>query len=121
LHAEALAESGNSSGALASLNQVRARVGLADIGSTGNIIQAVRDERRMELALEGHRFYDLKRWGQLDEAMADFVDYNTNRSTDPYDAGNKSGELFQMHHYLFPVPQTEIDLSEGRIDQNTGY
>ena len=86
-----------------------------------NLLQEIRDERRKELALEGHRFFDLKRWDLLDEAIDDFVDYNLNRSTDPYDAGNPSGELFQMKHYLFPIPQTEIDLSQNRISQNDGY
>ena len=94
LHAEALAESGNTAGAVNSLNQVRNRVGLPDATASGDVLQAVRDERRKELALEGHRFYDLKRWGLLDEALAEFVTYNTTQSTDPYDAGNRSGELF---------------------------
>lgn len=122
IHAEAAAHNQNTTAALNSLNLVRQRVGgLPDIGPGANVLQAVMDERRKELALEGHRFFDLKRWGLLDEAITDFVDYNLNTSTDPYDAGNPSGSLFQMHHYLFPIPQTEIDLSENRIIQNDGY
>lgn len=121
LHAEAAVNNQQDAAALISANQVRARVGLPELVSGPNLLQEIRDERRKELALEGHRFFDLKRWNLLDEAIADFYDYNVNRSTDPYDGGNPSGELFQMKHYLFPIPQTEIDLSQGRIIQNDGY
>lgn len=120
LHAEAAAENGQTSLAQNSLNEVRSRVGLPDVTS-GDILNAIRSERRKELALEGHRFFDLKRWGLLDEAIEDFLDYNLNENSDPYDAGNTKGQLFQMHHYLFPIPQTEIDLSQGKIVQNPGY
>ena len=120
LHAEAAYHNNQSGIALNSVNAVRTRVGLPDV-SGGDILRAIRDERRKELAMEGHRFFDLKRWGLLDEAISDFLNYNINLSNDPYDAGNKKGTLFQVKHYLFPIPQTEIDLSEGRIIQNEGY
>ena len=123
IHAEAAANSGDEAAARNSLNQVRARVGLEEVNASGqDLLTSIRDERRMELALEGHRFYDLKRWNLLDEAIEDFVDYNLNRSNDPYDRGNPSGELFDAsRHYYFPVPQTELDLSQGNIIQNPGY
>ncbi len=123
IHAEAAANNGQDAASRISLNMVRNRVGLPDITDSGSaLMDAIRAERRKELALEGHRFYDLKRWGLLDEAISDFVDYNLNTSTDPYDAGNTSGELFDpAKHYLFPIPQSEIDLSERRIGQNPGY
>ena len=54
--------------------------------------------------------------------MADFLDYNVNSNVDPYDAGNDEGKYFNPSiHYLFPVPQAEIDLSGGIITQNPGY
>lgn len=123
LHAEAAYQNGDESSALASLNKVRARVGLDVVLATGpQLLDAIFDERRMELAMEGHRYYDLKRSDRLSDAMASFMNYNLNESTDTYDAGNDEGKYYNASiHSLFPIPQSEIDLSQGRITQNPGY
>lgn len=72
--------------------------------------------------MEGHRYYDLKRTGRLGQAMESFLEYNLNTSTDPYDAGNDEGKFFNASiHVLFAIPQSEIDLSNGVIEQNPGY
>jgi len=122
-HAEAAYHNDDESSALTSLNKVRDRVGLDDRSSSGSqLLEDIYHERRMELAMEGHRYYFLKRTDQLEQAITEFVDYNLNESTDPYDSGNPEGQLFQPGvHDLFPIPQQEIDLSEGKIDQNPGY
>lgn len=74
--------------------------------------------------MEGERFYDLRRTGRLTRALADFVDYNLNSNTD-FDAGNTSGSLFDPEkHMYFPIPQSQIDLSEGEgviLEQNPNY
>jgi hypothetical protein len=123
IHAEAAQLSGDDGGALGSLNEVRRRAGVSELDLSGNdLLEAIYAERRMELAMEGHRYFDLKRTGRLTAAMADFVDYNMNRSSDPYDAGNDKGILFEPgKHYIFPIPLTEINLSGGIIDQNPNY
>lgn len=123
MHAEAAYHNGDESAALTSLNKVRTRVGLDDILATGpQLIDAIFDERRMELAMEGHRYYDLKRSDRLSDAMASFLNYNLNESTDTYDAGNDEGKYYNAAiHSLFAIPQSEIDLSQGRITQNQGY
>ena len=76
------------------------------------------------MAMEGERFYDLKRTGRLTEAMAAFVDYNMNHNTD-FDAGNTKGALFNPDiHTVFPIPQNQIGLSEGEgveLVQNPNY
>jgi len=130
LHAEAAWHNGNSGAALTSVNEVRNRVGLAPLASAGDqLLQDIYGERRMELAMEGHRYYDLKRqagisqssFPRIKEVMEAFVTYNMNSNTD-YDAGNNKGVLFDVSvHTLFPIPQNEIDLSEGAITQNPGY
>lgn len=123
MHAEAAYHNGDEINARLSLNKVRARVGLDQINSTGiQLIEDIYKERRMELAMEGHRYYDLKRSGRLTNAMNAFLNYNLNVSTDPYDSGNDEGQFFDPNvHYLFPIPQSEIDLSGGEIIQNPGY
>ncbi|MCF8381266.1 MAG: RagB/SusD family nutrient uptake outer membrane protein [Bacteroidales bacterium] len=60
------------------------------------------DERHFELALEGHRFYDLVRTGKAEEVLGPL--------------GFKKGT-----HELMPVPLSEINISEGKISQNDGY
>jgi hypothetical protein len=123
MHAEASYQVGDEALARTSLNAVRSRVSLQSINASGpDLLQAIYDERRLELAMEGHRYYDLKRTNRLAEAMGDFLDYNLNTSTDTYDAGNDEGQFFNPAvHTLFPIPQSEIDLSGGRITQNPGY
>lgn len=123
MHAEASYQVGDEALARTSLNAVRSRVNLQAINATGpELLQAIYDERRLELAMEGHRYYDLKRTNRLAEAMEDFLNYNLNTSTDTFDAGNDEGQFFNPAvHTLFAIPQTEIDLSGGRINQNPGY
>jgi hypothetical protein len=131
LHAEAAYHNGNEGGALTSLNLVRNRMGLDPLSSSGqDLLTDIYHERRMELAMEGHRYYDLKRQQGIEqpnhprikEVMENFVNYNLNQSADPYDAGNDQGILFDVNvHTLFPIPQIEIDLSEGVIRQNPNY
>jgi hypothetical protein len=59
-------------------------------------------ERRHELALEGHRFWDLVRTGKAPEILGPL--------------GFVEGK-----HELLPIPQTEIDMSQGTLIQNTNW
>ncbi|RRA97741.1 RagB/SusD family nutrient uptake outer membrane protein [Larkinella rosea] len=92
-HAEALNELGRSADALASLNQVRARAKVANVTETNqaSLRTIIQNERRVELVYEGHRFYDLARWGQLEEKL------------------KKKGFVKGQHEY-WPVPTAELDL-----------
>ena len=96
--AEAHFQNGNVSQAQNNLNQVRSRVGIETI--TVNSIDDIFNERRLELACEGHWFFDLVRWGKAEEAIEDF----------------QLGT-----HELFPIPTLEIDLAGGNWSQNNGY
>jgi starch-binding outer membrane protein, SusD/RagB family len=67
MHAEAAAQMGDEGAALASLNRVRTRVGIPEISKSGPaLLDAIYRERRIELGLEGHRFFDLVRTGKAD-------------------------------------------------------
>jgi starch-binding outer membrane protein, SusD/RagB family len=78
--------------------------------------KALRFERRLELAMEGNRFYDLLRWGNVAKSMNDYF------STEGAKRTYMKGATFQAnkHEYL-PIPQSEIDLAPGLYKQNTGY
>jgi len=102
LYAEALNETGNSSGAATELNKIRARAGLADTNasSQGDLRTAIQNERRLELAFEGHRWFDLVRTGTVNAEMGETIDPN---------------------YHLFPLPESEVLSSTGAISQNPGY
>lgn len=100
MQAEALVKAGsNPTRALELLTAVRARVGLAPVPATIDNIYA---ERRLELAFEGHRFFDLVRTNRAATVLAG-VGFKANKSE------------------RLPIPQTEIDVTKGMIKQNQGY
>ena len=71
--------------------------------TTTNVVelrQKIRFERRIELAMEWERFFDLVRWDEAKDVIPGFV------------VGK---------HELFPIPQSEIDKSEGVVTQNPNY
>jgi len=108
--AEGKARSGNEAGALVDLNSLRTNRGLAASTATGNALtNAILAERRVELAYEGHRFFDLKRLGLAIPKTA----ISGVPQLDPTD--------FRM---LARIPPAEITLSEnqgGLLEQNPGY
>ena len=112
LAAEAQNEINNPGKALEYLNMVRARARgtnnfiLPDVTTTvqSELRERIYAERRVELAMEQHRWFDLARWGRIDEEMAPLKpNFTPGKNT------------------LLPVPQTEIDLSGGLMMQNPGY
>jgi hypothetical protein len=138
IHAEACAMQQKSGPALASLQRVRNRVHLTtDLSLTGwDLIKAVRKERRLEMAYEGDRLYDIRRWkdengkpviSSIMGPNGSFVKYNTEVSTDPYEtkntteAQNKGFNFKEDTHMLWPIPANQILLSEGAMKQNFGY
>ena len=94
MEAEAL---GSGPRAQALLDAVRARVGLTPVPVT---LAAIKNERRMELAGEGHRFFDLVRWGDAATALAD---RGFNAGTDE----------------IFPIPF--VELTGTKLKQNPNY
>ena len=118
--AEALNETGDYPGAIAIINQIRTRA-RTTVMISGTIPPAgtlpdrpessdkktIKDwliaERRAELGFENQRMQDLKRWGIVKEVM------------------KANGKNFQDKNMLYPIPQSEIDKTAGKLTQNPGY
>ena len=81
---------------------------------------AVRYERRLELAMEGHRFFDLRRWGIADNVLNEYLAVERTRRA--YLTG---AAAFSDRHELWPLPAVQIELSqvggENRLQQNPGW
>lgn len=118
--AEAYIETNNLPAAITLINRIRARA-RTSIDVNGNLppVGTLPDrpastdaaqvknwliaERRVELGFEEQRMADLKRWGIAKQVMT------------------AQGKNFQDRHYLYPIPQSEIDASAGTLVQNPGY
>ncbi len=109
-YAEAMFESGQGSDprALKALNDVRARKGVEMPPKTELTRDAIRNERRVELAYEGLRYNDLIRWGTAHEVI-------------PTIKYHQSGNMRKFNGYVWPIPQAEMDKMEGVWIQNDGY
>ncbi|OQP61937.1 hypothetical protein A3860_30035 [Niastella vici] len=108
--------------AKAALEIVRARAranaggGVLPPVTTGNkndLLTAIQHERRVELAFEGHRYYDLVRWGLAATVLAKSALAN------PLTGYKDYGEGWQPKNALLPIPQREADLLG--LSQNSGY
>ncbi|MVM36691.1 RagB/SusD family nutrient uptake outer membrane protein [Spirosoma sp. HMF3257] len=111
MYAEALNETGKTAEALPYLNQVRKRVGLADkaITAQADMRLAIEQERRVELAFEGHRWFDLVRTDRalpVLQAKATAIGIKT---------------VLSANNLVFPIPQSQIDINPTKIKQNPGY
>ncbi len=106
LHAEAMNENNAPlADVLDLLDPIRTRAAVpvldeATLNTQALVRQAIADERRLELAFEGHRWFDLVRTGTVDSEM---------------------GESVNPNYYVFPVPISEVLASDGVITQNAGY
>ena len=106
INAEAAVQLGKTGDATTDLNLVRARAGLAPVAPT---LLSIWKERRVEMAEEHDRFFDLIRQDavQPGRAAAAFT--------------ADGGKVWKSTDALFPIPQAQIDLSGGRLKQNPGY
>ncbi len=113
MKAEAENELNGPSNAYQYINAVRERAGLSDLQGLNqdSFRTALRKERATELGFEGHRKYDLIRWGVFVETIRNADDVHLE------DPGNN----IQAHHVLAPIPAREVEISEGSIQQNPGY
>lgn len=94
----------------------------SDLGSQQQARDIVRFERLLELALEGHRFFDLNRWGIAENTINTFMDFEGDYFPTSY---INEGRFRSNRNEYFPIPQRQIDLSfsngEYQLTQNSGY
>lgn len=110
LHVEAIMAGGSSTSspaALESFRLVRERAGLAGDDDDNITKQELLDERRVELAYENQRLFDLMRFGEAQAVLSAF--------------SGATGGSFTASDLLLPIPQYEINLSQGLLTQNPGY
>jgi hypothetical protein len=112
LKAEALNETGDVAGAATLVNQIRTRAKLSNTTAAAQDAMrlAIEKERRLELAFEGIRWFDLKRTGRAIEVM---------------NSCTGAGEVPLGYHLttnrlMFPIPQSELD-KNTKLVQNPGY
>ena len=111
------------------VNKVRNRAGMPNLpaGLTkAEMRERIRNERRVELAYEEHRYFDVRRW-----MIAEVVENQSARGISITKNGNGTftyapkealtGKTFATKHYWFPIPIEEINASNGAIGQNPQY
>lgn len=122
--------SGASLSALAAVNLIRSRPGVNMPAIPSSVTQSdlreiIRRERRIELAFEEHRFYDVRRW-----KIADVTDNKPALGINITKTGNVlnystkialTGRAFNTKMYWLPIPRTEIQASGNQLQQNVGY
>lgn len=136
LQAECMIETGDLAGALANINTIRNRAAnpagfvmeadgvtpaanyvinpYTSFANADEARTALRMERKLELGMEGHRFWDLKRWGIAQTEINRFLSNDAAILTSAY----SSGVTFGPEDVTYPIPQRQIDLSVGNLVQN---
>ena len=116
--AEAALGKGETGEATDWINEVRARVNLQGIDVADDA--SLRHERRCELAMEGHRWFDLVRWEGVDgNGLKGHMDAYKAQETE--EARSHMQEFVAGKHEIFPIPQEELQLNPTHMSQNPGY
>ena len=89
------------------------RIGLWPAGTDAR--KALIAERQMELALEGHRWFDLARWGMAQPEVQNFINYESNFLV------KYVGKTYNAKWVMFPLPTSEIITMQGKLVQNSAW
>lgn len=138
LYAEALNESGHGADALPYLNQIRARAGLPSVeqawsaystkptkyAATDGLRDIIRQERLIEMAFEGSRFWDLRRWKTAPQVLSTPI-YGWDIEQSTYEDYNRKKLLYNPRFiaprdYLWPIKEYDQQINPNLV-QNTGW
>lgn len=130
-YAEAQNESaGPDASVYAAINAVRQRVGVNMPAVAAGLTQVqmrerIRNERRIELAFEEHRFYDVRRWKiapEKENVPAYGIEIGKSGTAFTYKQKEAlTGKTFAEKQYWLPIPRAEIQASNNKLTQNQGY
>jgi starch-binding outer membrane protein, SusD/RagB family len=110
------------------VNAIRDRAGMPDLPGSLNkdeMRARIQNERRIELAYEEHRYFDVRRW-----MIAEVVEAEPAQGISITKSGSVltfttkealGGKTFEPQHYWFPIPMAEINASNGQLEQNPDY
>lgn len=128
--AEALYHTGDEEGAREALKPVRQRAGMPAVTATGaDLLEAIKNERRIEFAFEEHRYFDVRRWKEAPKYFGSTVHAITIKK---YPDGKKTYEVDKLRSdvggdrkwddkmYWLPIPKSEMDKNPNLV-QNPGY
>lgn len=113
------------------LNRIRNRAGIAEYGSAAlsapadkeAIREAIRHERQVEFAFEGKRYFDTRQWMIAEETAGGPIygmDINAQDEAGFYNKVAFEERVFDKKHYLYPIPQDEININDQLV-QNPGW
>jgi hypothetical protein len=112
------------------INLVRARTGVAMPAIAAGVTkeelrERIRNERRVELAFEEHRFFDVRRWKIAEQTerapLRGMRVRRTGTGTFTYEPFTAENRVFDQKMYLYPIPFEEVAKSNGVIIQNPGW
>jgi hypothetical protein len=92
--------------------------------SQSDLRQRIRNERRIELAFEEHRFFDVRRWKiaeQTENIPLSGISISNNSGILSFDKFVVENRFFEPKMYLYPIPNIEILKSNGVLTQNPGW
>jgi len=87
----------------------------SQFATQASAMTAIKFERKLELGMEGHRYYDLQRWGDVVTELSRILAYE---KTMEWGSNLYPGASVGAEDVTFPVPQRQIDLSNGNLSQN---
>jgi hypothetical protein len=123
-YAEAQNALGNDGEALKYVNMIRQRAGMPDVTGAGTVLRdKIRQERRIELAFEGQRYYDLRRWKILEQGMGNAMGIKIVKNIDgtkTYSKKTVQTRIYSEKVYWQPIPVSEIQ-KNSKLLQNPGY
>ena len=118
MYAEACLGTNDKDLALTYINKVRTRAGLTEATEATDAV--LRHERRCELAMEGHRWFDLVRWQGVDgKGLKAHMD--AYKAAESEEVKAHIQEFVEGKHEIFPIPQEERQLNSTKMEQNPGY